>query len=60
MAGIVYHTLGTNITYRDDEKENLFLRDRELVGERDAFHKLHNSMEDALNKTKYFKNYNGE
>lgn len=57
---IVYHTLATNITYRDDERDVLFLRDREAVGEREAFHKLHNSMEEALSKTKYFKSYNGE
>ena len=57
---ITYHTLGTNITYRDDEKDTLFLRDREKMGEKEAFHKLHNSMEEALNKTKYFKSYLGE
>jgi len=57
---ITYHTLGTNITYRDDERDTLFIRDREKVGEKEAFHRLHNAMEDALNKTKYFKSYTGE
>jgi len=57
MSGIVYHTLGTNITYRPEEKKNLFIRDREQMGERDAFHKLHKDVEEALNRTKYFKSY---
>ncbi len=57
MNSIVYHTLGTNITYRPDEKENLFIRDRESLGEKEAFHKLHEGFEEALNKTKYFKSY---
>jgi enoyl-CoA hydratase len=57
MLPTVFHTLATNIVYRDDEKETLFIRDREKVGEREAFHKLHNSMEEALAKTKYFKSY---
>ena len=33
------------------------IRDREKVGEREAFHKLHRRMEEALDKTKYFKSY---
>jgi len=53
----VFHTLATNIVYREDEKDVLFIRDREEVGEREAFHKLHNTMEEALSKTKYFKSY---
>jgi enoyl-CoA hydratase len=57
---ITYHTLGTNLTYRPDEKEALFIRDREKTGERDAFHKLHEISEEALNKTKYFKSYTGD
>lgn len=60
IPGVVYHTLGTNVTYRPDEKENLFIRDREKIGEKEAFHKLHKSAEKALNKTKYFKSYTGE
>jgi len=59
-GGITYHTLGTNLTYRPDEKEALFIRDREKMGEREAFHKLHETTEEALNKTKYFKSYTGE
>jgi hypothetical protein len=27
------------------------------VGEREAFHKLHQSFDEALGKTKYFKSY---
>jgi enoyl-CoA hydratase len=57
LLPVVFHTLATNITYREDEKENLFIRDREEVGEKEAFTKLHNSMEEALSKTKYFKSY---
>ena len=60
MEGIVYHTLGTNITYRPEEKKGLFIRDREEMGEREAFHKLHESSEEALNKPKYFKSYRPE
>ena len=59
-GGITYHTLGTNLTYRPDEKETLFIRDRERVGERETFHKLHQMSEEALNKTKYFKSYTGD
>ncbi|PIP05241.1 MAG: hypothetical protein CO012_11705 [Syntrophobacterales bacterium CG_4_8_14_3_um_filter_49_14] len=55
MGGTTYHTVGTNLTYQEDEKEQIFIRDREKVGERDAFHKLHVAFEEALNKTKYFK-----
>jgi enoyl-CoA hydratase/carnithine racemase len=57
MDGVIMHTLGTNIVYRPDEKETIFIRDREKLGEREAFHKLHESFEEALNKTKYFKSY---
>ena len=57
---ITYHTLGTNLTYRPDEMDTLFIRDREQSGEKAAFHKLHEMSEAALNKTKYFKSYTGE
>ena len=57
FTSIVYHTMGTNLTYRPDEKEALFIRDREKMGEKEAFHKLHNMMEEALNQTKYFRSY---
>lgn len=60
MVGIVYHTLGTNISYAPDEKESAFIRDREQRGAREAFHKLHNAFEEALSKTKYFKSYDSE
>jgi enoyl-CoA hydratase len=57
MSGIAYHTLGTNLTYGEDEKESVFIRDREKMGAKDAFHKLHIAFEEALNKTKYFKSH---
>jgi enoyl-CoA hydratase len=53
----VFHTLATNLVYSEDEKKNVFLRDREQLGEREAFHKLHESFEEALDKTKYFKSF---
>ena len=59
-AGVTYHTLSTSLRYRDDEKDNLFIRDREEMGEREAFHKLHENCEAALAKTKNFKSYTGE
>ena len=60
MNMIAYHTLSTNLIYRPDEKEAIFIRDREEVGEKEAFHKLHGMMEKALGQTKYFKSYTGE
>ena len=57
--GVTYHTLSTSLRYRPDEKQDLFLRDREQVGEKEAFHKLHESCEAALAKTKHFKSYTG-
>ena len=60
MNMVVYHTLATNLTYRPDEKEAIFIRDREEIGEREAFHKLHLMIEEALNKTKYFRSYTGD
>lgn len=53
----IFHTLSTNLVYADDEKENVFIRDRESMGEKEAFHKLHNAFEEALDKTKYFKSF---
>jgi len=55
MLGIIYHTLGTNLSYRPYEREVVFIRDRERLGAREAFHKLHTAFEEALNRTKYFK-----
>lgn len=60
MNPVVYHTLATNIVYRDEEKTAIFIRERDKVGEKKAFHKLHDSMDAALNKTKYFKSYTGK
>jgi enoyl-CoA hydratase len=57
---ISWHTLGTSLRYRDEEKEIIFIRDRERTGARESFHKLHNAFEESLNKTKNFKSYNGE
>lgn len=53
----VFHTLSTNLAYADDEKEHVFIRDRERIGEREAFRKLHEAFEEALDKTKYFKSF---
>ena len=54
---ITYHTLATNISYTPDEKDLMFIKDRDGMGEKAAFHKLHDKYEEALNKTKYFKSY---
>ena len=54
---ITYHTLSTNISYTPDEKDLMFIKDREGMGEREAFHKMHEKYEEALNKTKYFQSY---
>jgi len=54
---IVYHTLSTNISYTEDERDLMFIKDREGMGEREAFHKMHEKYEEALNKTKYFQSY---
>ena len=57
-SSVVYHTLGTNIRYSEDEKDLMFIREREKKGTaRDAFHGFHQLFEDALDKTKYFKSY---
>ena len=57
---ITYHTLSTNIKYTPDERELMFIKDREGMGEKEAFHKLHEKYEEALDKTKYFKSYRPE
>ncbi|MBW1999442.1 MAG: enoyl-CoA hydratase/isomerase family protein [Deltaproteobacteria bacterium] len=54
---ITYHTLSTSIAYTQDEKDLMFIKDRESMGERAAFHKLHEKYEAALDKTKYFRSY---
>ena len=57
-SAVVYHTLGTNIKYADDEQNLMFIRDREKTGSaRTAFHNFHEIYEQALNRTKYFKGY---
>jgi len=57
---ILYHTFSTNLKYSEDEKELMFIRDRETMGEREAFHKMHEKYEERLNKTKYFRSYRPE
>ncbi len=54
---IVYHTLSTGIKYTEDETDLMFIKDRETMGHREAFHKLHEKYEAALEKTKYFKSF---
>ena len=55
MSGITYHTLGTNLSYKPEERGVVFIRDREETGAKSAFHKLHTAFEAALGRTKYFK-----
>jgi enoyl-CoA hydratase len=55
---ITYHTLSVNLKYTPDEEDLMFIKDREEMGEREAFHKLHEKYDEALEKTTYFKNYN--
>lgn len=52
-----YHTLATNIHYEPEEKDFIFLKDRETGGTKAAFEKLHKAFEDILSQTKYFKSY---
>jgi len=54
---ITYHTLSTSITYTEDEKDLMFIKNREGVGHKEAFHKLHEKYEAELDKTKYFQSY---
>lgn len=60
LAQATYHTLATNLHYRPEEKQVVYIRDREKMGAKAAFHRLHDQFEDALNKTKYFRSYNPE
>lgn len=57
---ITYHTLCTGLKYEDDERELMFIKDREGIGEKAAFHKMHEQYEARLNKTKYFRSYRPE
>jgi enoyl-CoA hydratase len=54
---ITYHTLSVNLKYTADERDLIFIKDREGMGEREAFHKLHEKYDEALEKTQFFKNY---
>lgn len=57
-SAVVYHTLGTNIRYAEDEEELMFIKDREASGSaKQAFHKFHRLFEEALDRTRYFKSY---
>ena len=57
---IAYHSFSTNLHYEPDERELMFIKDREGMGEREAFHKMHEQYEARLNKTKYFRSYRPE
>ena len=53
--------MGTNIRYEEDERELVFIREREeKESARKAFHKFHQLFEDALDRTKYFRSYRPE
>lgn len=51
----VFHTLATNLHYRPEEKEVMFIKNREETGEKNAFDSLHRKFEEALDKTRYFR-----
>ena len=51
----VFHTLATNLHYRPEEREVMFIKNREESGEKKAFDSLHEKFEEVLNKTRYFK-----
>lgn len=57
LTQVTIHTLATNLHYRPEEKGTVFIRDREEMGAKTAFHKLHGQFEEALAKTKYFRSY---
>jgi enoyl-CoA hydratase len=60
-SAVVYHTMGTNIRYAEDEQNLMFIKGREQAGSaREAFHKFHQIFEDALDKTKHFKSYRSD
>jgi len=60
LTQTILHTLSTNIVYAQKEKDIVFIRDRETKGTREAFHRLHDAFDEALDRTKYFRNYRGE
>ena len=58
--GVVYHTLATNLRYKEEEKQMMFIRGREETGSaKGGFKKHHAIFEEALNKTKHFRSYTG-
>ena len=60
-SAVVYHTMGTNIRYAEDEQNLMFIKGREQAGSaKEAFHKFHQIFEDALDKTKHFKSYRSD
>lgn len=54
---ITYHTLSVNLKYTKDERDLMFIREREGKGEKEAFHQMHAKYDEALAKTKFFRNY---
>jgi hypothetical protein len=42
---------------RKNKRRLMFIKNREGMGERETFHKLHEKYEAALSKTKYFQSY---
>jgi len=41
MPLVTYYTMDTNISYKSEERGTVFIRDRENMGAREDFHKLH-------------------
>ena len=54
---VTYHTLATSIKYTPEERDFIFLKDRESGGTKAAFDKLHKAFDEILDQTRYFKNY---
>ena len=60
-SAVVYHTLGTNIRYADDERDMMFIKGREQTGSaKQAFQKFHGMFEQELAKTKFFRSYKSQ
>ena len=51
----VFHTLATNLRYRPEEREVMFIKNREEGGEKVAFDDLHRKFEEILGRTRYFR-----
>ncbi|MBI2909784.1 MAG: enoyl-CoA hydratase/isomerase family protein [Chloroflexi bacterium] len=61
LGQATYHTLATNLHYTAAERQkSVYIRDREKMGAKAAFHKLHEQFETALNETRYFRSYSPE